>query len=78
LIVREDKSLVTPDRPSECPAKLILVEGGAGGIEVSPRIEHCVAKELERVTVPFVGSTLGDSGDDATVVVAVLRVEIGG
>jgi len=76
LVVREEKYPIPFDRAAARTAKLILVEGGASRIEVSSGVQGGVAEEFEGVAVKLPSPRLADDGDDTTVVVAVLGIEI--
>ena len=78
LIVGEEEDLILFDGAADGAAELVLVEGGAGGVEVASCVESGVAEELKGVAVKMASSGLADDGDDAAVVVAVLGIEVGG
>ncbi len=64
--------------PPNATAELILIEGGAGVIEVAFSIEIRVAEKLEGVTVKLACARFADDSDDAAVVVAVFGIEVCG
>ena len=56
LVVGEEEDLVALDGAADGAAELILVEGGAGLIEVALGVEAGVAEELEGVAMEVAGA----------------------
>ena len=78
LKIAEEEQLSFLQRTADGPARLVLRERRPFRREVVAGVERSVAEELERVASKGVAARFGDNVDDATVVVAVFRIEVVG